>query len=450
MPAYMYFGTGDTGGSPDSLSVDWLEKSIESDGPLAVQSIGADDLVDMVDAQSGCAAAALQWRTADDPPRRRVLHFSGGHETLESQERTAGRCHRAGLGDRRMLGGLTYPKRRRSSETWIRFLWHQFHDDLTGTSIPEAYRFSWNDEILCQNRFAECWKTRSEPRPRCSTPASRECRWSCSIRWRLPARMWSKPRSLFDGQSASSHAGVRSRRQRSAVADRPELSVTACAVAFVAKVPSVGYAVYDVRPDKKPCDINTGLEVASDTTLENQRYLVKLNEQGDVVSISDKIEKRELLTAPIRLNCSTTNRNSGRPGKSNTKISLRAAGVCRWQRGNQSDRKRPGAGRGGSDSPHRQSTFRTVIRLRGAAAIASNSTTKSIGTRGRHFSKPHFRWQQRTKMSPMISVSARSSAASTRQEIRSAGAAVGRHDRARRRLWRRDAQRLQVRLGSSR
>ena len=43
-----YFGTGDTGGSPDSLSVDWLEKSFKSDGPIKVKCVGADDFVDLV------------------------------------------------------------------------------------------------------------------------------------------------------------------------------------------------------------------------------------------------------------------------------------------------------------------------------------------------------------------------------------------------------------------
>ncbi len=52
-----------------------------------------------------------------------------------------------------LVAGEPYPKDD-LRETWIRFLWHQFHDDLTGTSIPEAYQFSWNDEILCQNRFS--------------------------------------------------------------------------------------------------------------------------------------------------------------------------------------------------------------------------------------------------------------------------------------------------------
>ncbi len=46
--AYMYFGTGDVGGAPESLSVDWLQKSIHSDGPLKVASVGADDLPKLV------------------------------------------------------------------------------------------------------------------------------------------------------------------------------------------------------------------------------------------------------------------------------------------------------------------------------------------------------------------------------------------------------------------
>ena len=50
------------------------------------------------------------------------------------------------------LGTRDYPTAALESE-WIRFLWHQFHDDLTGTSIPEAYQFSWNDELLTMNRF---------------------------------------------------------------------------------------------------------------------------------------------------------------------------------------------------------------------------------------------------------------------------------------------------------
>src|SRR5699024_10697899 len=35
-----------------------------------------------------------------------------------------------------------------------RFIYHQFHDDLTGTSIPRAYEFSWNDELISLKQFS--------------------------------------------------------------------------------------------------------------------------------------------------------------------------------------------------------------------------------------------------------------------------------------------------------
>src|SRR5947207_14037238 len=53
----------------------------------------------------------------------------------------------------KLFAGLDYPTDR-LREAWIRVLWHQFHDDLTGTCIPQAYQFSWNDELVSANQFA--------------------------------------------------------------------------------------------------------------------------------------------------------------------------------------------------------------------------------------------------------------------------------------------------------
>ena len=52
-----------------------------------------------------------------------------------------------------VLAGQPYPTER-LRDAWMRFLWHQFHDDLTGTCIPQAYQFSWNDELASLNQFA--------------------------------------------------------------------------------------------------------------------------------------------------------------------------------------------------------------------------------------------------------------------------------------------------------
>jgi alpha-mannosidase len=90
---------------------------------------------------------------------------------------------------------------------------------------------------------------------------------------------------------------------------------------FVAKVPSVGYAVYDVEPaaEASPSTLKVNVRAgggrggrgggggrggAADitpTSLENERYRVTLDNEGDVSSIFDKSVDRELLSAPIRL-----------------------------------------------------------------------------------------------------------------------------------------------------
>jgi alpha-mannosidase len=70
-------------------------------------------------------------------------------------------------------------------------------------------------------------------------------------------------------------------------------------VLFLAKAPPVGYAVYDVRRAEAGAS-STELKV-SETALENARYRVALNAEGDVTSIFDKSLNKDLLSAPMRL-----------------------------------------------------------------------------------------------------------------------------------------------------
>jgi alpha-mannosidase len=71
-------------------------------------------------------------------------------------------------------------------------------------------------------------------------------------------------------------------------------------VLFLAKAPSVGFAVYDVRPADTPAPPSSELKV-SESSLENARYRVTVDANGDVSSIYDKSIKHELLAAPARL-----------------------------------------------------------------------------------------------------------------------------------------------------
>ena len=74
-------------------------------------------------------------------------------------------------------------------------------------------------------------------------------------------------------------------------------------VLFLAQAPSVGYAVYHLVPAEKPA-ANETVKVTQ-SSLENARYRVQLNQDGDVSSIYDKSLNKELLSAPIRLAIST-------------------------------------------------------------------------------------------------------------------------------------------------
>jgi alpha-mannosidase len=76
---------------------------------------------------------------------------------------------------------------------------------------------------------------------------------------------------------------------------------------FLARAPAVGFAVYDVQlAEAAGASTFNGLN-ATESSLENDRYSVKIDEHGDVASVFDKQLNRELLSAPIRLAISTDN-----------------------------------------------------------------------------------------------------------------------------------------------
>ncbi len=141
---YMYYGTGDTGGTPTEASVKLMEAIVTKsrsvippqqgqrgaqggqpqargtarargpavgDGPVKVVSATAEQMFLGDQAGADRAAAALQGRPRADQPLGRLDHLAGLHEALEPHERGAGRCRRAGVGRRRLAGRPAVPAR---------------------------------------------------------------------------------------------------------------------------------------------------------------------------------------------------------------------------------------------------------------------------------------------------------------------------------------------------
>jgi len=295
--AYKYFGVGDRGGAVHESSVQQLEASIAGTGPLKVRSTSSDQLYrDLSDAD----VAKLPVYDGE------LLLYAHGTGSYTSQgamkrwnranERLANATERASVAAA-WLGGAPYP-RANLTDAWWRFLWHQFHDDLTGTGIPEIYTFSWNDELLTQNRFAaelteavgavaRALDTDVEGVPLVVYNALAFTRTDAvEAVARFPGAAPEAVR-VVGPDGAETPAQVVERGQG-----------WACIV-FVATVPSVGFAVYDARAADAAAP--SALLGASETTLENENVRAEIDVNGDLARVTDKSTGHEWFSAPAHV-----------------------------------------------------------------------------------------------------------------------------------------------------
>ncbi len=299
--AFRYFGTGDVGMAPVASSVANLEKSLHGAGPLRVLSVGPDQLARDLLARPGAKGLAGLQRY-----RGEFLLTSHGAGCYTSQaamksfnranQRLAAAAEGAAVAAS-WLGGPAYP-RETLREAWVRFLWHQFHDDLTGTSIPEAYVFSWNDEAISLNRFADVLSTSVGAVARALDTRTggvplvvynplyleREDAVEAAVRF---------PRAAPEGVRVIGPDG------RDAPAEVIARDGSLATVVFVARVAPLSFSTFEVRPADTPA--SAGELRVSERQLENTHYRVTLDESGDIVSLFDKRVGRELLSGPLRL-----------------------------------------------------------------------------------------------------------------------------------------------------
>jgi len=315
---FKFYGTGDTGGAPTDESVAWLERSLEGEGPLTIYPTGSDqlmrDLTADIDANLAAGLTSELLARPDASHLRKLPSYKGeltmtshgvGCYTSQAAMKKWNRRNEklADAAERisvlaHWLGGAPYPGEM-LRDAWIRFLWHQFHDDLTGTSIPEAYLFSWNDEVISLNQFAAALTDGAGATARA-----------------LDTQATGVPVIVYNPLSISREDLVvasvefspnppREVRVYNPAGDEVPSQITSRSgktieVTFLAAAPSVGCAVYDVRPAEAPCRLATGL-IAKGNGLENDRYWLTIDSGGNIAAIYDKQEQRDLLTAPIRL-----------------------------------------------------------------------------------------------------------------------------------------------------
>ena len=292
---YHYYGTGDTGGSPREDSVRMMQDIVtRNDGPLKVVSSTAEQMFLNIrpDQIKGLPRYEGDLLLTD--------HSAGSITSQSYQKRwnrknelLADAAEKASVAAA-WLGSRVYPQERLNN-AWTLVMGGQFHDILPGTATPKAFQFSWNDDAIAMNQFAGVLLSATEG-------------VIAGLNTQTPGSAIVVYNPLNIEREDVVEAGLRLQAEAVRVVGPDGREVPAqivdqkdglMKIVFVAKAPSVGYAVYDVQPTASSVS-SFGLKV-SKSSLENQRYLIKLNEGGDVASIFDKRLNRELLAAPMRL-----------------------------------------------------------------------------------------------------------------------------------------------------
>lgn len=294
---YRYFGTGDIGGAPEDSSVFYLEKAIHSDGPLKIISAPADLMARQVTSAQLDKLPQFNGELLTSPHGNGCYTSQSAMKLLNRKNELLADAAERSAVMANWLGAAYYPKAT-LQEAWVRFLWHQFHDDLTGTSIPEAYAFSWNDELLSQNQFAGILEN----------TAGGVIRGLDTRTGGIPVVIYN-PLSIDREDVVEATVDLPGEFNQVRVYNPAGVEVPAqvikmngrrATVVFAAHCAPVSYQVFDIVPSTQPCALATGLSIKKNQ-LENNRYKVTLNTNGDVSSIFDKTAKKQLLKAPIRL-----------------------------------------------------------------------------------------------------------------------------------------------------
>jgi alpha-mannosidase len=304
---YMYFGRGDQGGAPQESSIRLLQAIVDRgvtrlpSPPRRLAGLTRRDAGEVLDILPAQAARLPRYRG-----ELQLTEHTAGSLTSQAavkrwnrrSEILAGAAEKASVAAA-WLSGFRYPQER-LNRAWALALGAQFHDILAGTSTPRAYEYSWNDQVLAMNLFSQTLAAALE-----ASAAGLDTRAAGSAVLVYNSLAFEREDVVeadmeFPGGAPDAVRvfGPDGREVPAQVnADRKIL--------FLAKVPALGMSVYDVRPAPASGGVNSGGLKASLRELENERYRVRINAEGNVAGIWDKSASRELLAAPVHLEIKT-------------------------------------------------------------------------------------------------------------------------------------------------
>ena len=300
-----YYGVGDIGGSPTINSVLSVIKGKNGNGPIKIKSVASDQLFrdympysahPELEVYDGELLMDLHGTACYTSQAAMKLYNRQNEQLGDASERAAV------IAD--YLGISAYPTSK-FTESWRRFLWHQFHDDLTGTSIPRAYEFSWNDELLSLKQFSDLM-----------TSAVGGVASKMDTRTKGTPIVMYNPLGFDNVDVVEIEVPAKEYPASVKVTDQNGKQAKAQIIGFAngkakvlieASVPATGFAVYDVVLNGKGKNANA----VAVSKVENSAYVITFDNNGDITSLYDKANGKEIVKQgeKIRLALFTHNKS---------------------------------------------------------------------------------------------------------------------------------------------
>ena len=281
---YRYYGTGDTGGSPTIASVRAIEKGIKGDGPIEIISATSDQLYkDFLPYEDHPELPVFDGELPMDVHGNGCYTSQAAMKLYNRQNEHLGDAAERTAVVADWLGVNKYPAKQ-LTESWQRFIWHQFHDDMTGTSIPRAYEFSWNDELLSLKSFSDVMTHSLN-----------------GIASKLDTKVSGQPVVVYNNETfpVDGIAQIAITDGKNYQAYGPNGKAVASQMIekngqrfllFHASAPSTGYAVYSMKAGSKKATANYQSSI-----IENVAYRIQVDKYGDITSLFDKRANKELV-----------------------------------------------------------------------------------------------------------------------------------------------------------
>lgn len=310
-----YYGTGDTGGSPTLESVRAVERGIKGQGPVQIISATSDQIFkDFQPYSQHRELPVFSGELLMDVHGTGCYTSQAAMKLYNRQNEKLGDAAERAAVTADWLGTVCYPTKDLTN-AWRRFIYHQFHDDLTGTSIPKAYEYSWNDELISLKQFSDIITSSVS-----------------GVASQLDTKVKGKPIVIYNPNGFSvdeivdikvdSNKGysLYDQNGRKVKTQMIKASDGTFRIIASAKVLANSYTVYDLRSgNTKYHSVN---QMVSE--FENSIYKIKFDVNGDICSIYDKRYKKELVAEGkvIRLAMFTENRSYAWPAWEITKETI--------------------------------------------------------------------------------------------------------------------------------